>query len=95
MLEKARRVVAPTSWTRAQALADAGAVSLVKRTPAEESWLVDVPPRAAPWEVTLWPGEQDIKWSGEREYKQHAAAEPSNAPAVTCQCCALFSYFGK
>ncbi len=59
MLEKARRVVAPTSWTRAQALADAGAVSLVKRTPAEESWLVDVPPRAAPWEVTLWPGEQD------------------------------------
>ena len=43
----------------------------------------------------MWPGEQDIKWPGEREYKQHAAAEPSNAPAVTCQCCALFSYFGK
>jgi hypothetical protein len=43
----------------------------------------------------MWPGEQDIKWPGEREYKQHAAAEPSNAPAVSCQCCALFSYFGK
>ena len=43
----------------------------------------------------MWPGEQDIKWPVEREYKQHAAAEPSNAPAVSCQCCALFSYFGK
>jgi hypothetical protein len=42
----------------------------------------------------MWPGEQDIKWPGEREYKQqHAAAEPSNAPAVSCQCCALLFLF--
>ena len=59
MIEKARRVVPPTLWARAQALVDAGAVSLAKRTPSEEHWLVSMPPRAAPWEVTLWPAEQD------------------------------------
>ncbi len=59
MIEKVRRVIPPTVWARAQALAEAGAVSLARRTPKEEEWLVTMPPRAAPWEVTLWPAEQD------------------------------------
>ncbi len=59
MLEKARRVVPPGQWERAEALANGDAVSLGKRTATEETWFVRVPPRAAPWEVTLWPGDAD------------------------------------
>ncbi len=74
MLAKARRVVAPTLWARAQSLADGGAVRLGKRAPAVESWLVQVPPRAAPWEVTLWPAENDWYCTCESPGCVHLAA---------------------
>ncbi len=59
MLEKARRVVPASQWERAKALASGDAVSLGSRDAKEETWFVKVPPRPAPWEVTLWPAERD------------------------------------
>ncbi|MSP54986.1 MAG: DEAD/DEAH box helicase [Myxococcales bacterium] len=74
MLTKARQVVPPSLWDRARGLAEAGGVALQKRSPKEETWLVRVPPRAAPYEVTWWPTDSDWYCDCEQKACAHFAA---------------------
>ena len=74
LADKLRSRLTPALWERAEVYAREGGAGRAAASPTEERWIVRIAGRAAPFEVLLWPKDEEWSCSCELEACAHAAA---------------------